>query len=408
MNTKNTPKLRFPEFSEEWQFKSLNKLAKKKLEKNKTKIDLPVLTNSATKGIVIQNEYFDKNIVNFESTDVYYIVDINDFIYNPRISNSAPVGPIKRNKLVKGLMSPLYTIFKLENIDTNFIEKYFDTSYWHKYIIHISNIGARHDRMNITDSDFFNLPIPFPETNEQKKIASLFTAIDEKISALQNKVELLKKYKKGVMQKIFSQKIRFKDENGKDYPKWEKKSIEDIFERITEKNKENNKNVLTISAQHGLINQEDFFNKSVAAKDLTNYYLLHKGDFAYNKSYSNGYPMGAIKKLNKYDKGIVSTLYICFRTKQNYSQDFFEQYFNTGLQNREIEKIAQEGARNHGLLNISVVDFFKSIFLQVPSYKEQKIIADFLTKIDDKIVLEERKLEQAKLFKKSLLQQMFV
>ncbi len=257
-----------------------------------------------------------------------------------------------------------------------------------------------------TKDDLANLTISIPTISEQHKIASFLSSVDKWIENLQLQKSSLEKYKKGMMQKLFSQKIRFKDKKGSHFPEWEEKSFGDVFERIIEKNLGNNKNVLTISAQHGLINQEDFFNKSVAAKSLLKYYLLYKGDFAYNKSYSNGYPMGAIKKLNIYDKGIVSSLYICFRTKQGNFPDFYEQYFNAGLQNREIEKIAQEGARNHGLLNISVVDFFVQLFLQVPSYPEQQKIADFLNSIDVLILLKAKQLKYAEQWKKGLLQKM--
>lgn len=210
------------------------------------------------------------------------------------------------------------------------------------------------------------------------------------------------------MQKIFSQELRFKDSEGNDYPEWEEKKLGEVFERIIEKNVENNTNVLTISAQYGLISQVDFFNKSVAGKDLSKYYLLQKGDFAYNKSYSNGYPMGAIKKLKFYEKGIVSTLYICFRLKnKKYSTNYFEQYFESKKIDKNIQEIAQEGARNHGLLNISVQDFF-NIYIPFPLLEEQQKIADFLSSIDSKIENIEKELEGLKEFKKGLLQQMFV
>jgi len=174
------------------------------------------------------------------------------------------------------------------------------------------------------------------------------------------------------------------------------------------KNKENNLNVMTISAQQGLINQEKYFNKSVSASDVTGYYLLKKGEFAYNKSYSAGYPMGAIKRLNRYDEGCLSTLYICFEAKEKGLPEFFEQYFEAGMLNHEIKKIAQEGARNHGLLNISVVEFFRDIKIDFPCMEEQQKIANFLTAIDQKIDQAWSTLEQTKAFKKGLLQKMFV
>ncbi|PMN78609.1 restriction endonuclease subunit S [Vibrio splendidus] len=257
-------------------------------------------------------------------------------------------------------------------------------------------------------NDVHDQKVFIPKIEEQKKIANFLTLVDTKIDQLAEKHRLLKLYKKGVMQQIFSQKVRFKDENGNTFPEWKEKYFGEIFTRVTTKNKENNGNVLTISAQKGLISQLEYFNKSVAAKDVSGYYLLHKGDFAYNKSYSQGYPMGAIKPLKRYEKGVVSTLYICFRPKAKFSESFFEQFFDSGMLNREITKIAQEGARNHGLLNVSVKEFFDDIKLTVPELEEQKKIAQFLQSIDTKIEGVVEKIEQTKQFKKGLLQQMFV
>ena len=188
---------------------------------------------------------------------------------------------------------------------------------------------------------------------------------------------------------------------------WEECHFKKMFSRLKRKNTESNTNVLTISAQYGLINQEEFFNKSVASDDKSNYYLLYKGDFAYNKSYSNGYPFGAIKALEKYEKGVVSPLYICFSpTVENKCPDYYLQYFESGNMNREIQAIAQEGARNHGLLNIGIDDFFNS-YLVVPPLPEQQKIAEILSTQDKLIELQEKKIEQLKVLKKAYLQKMF-
>lgn len=201
-------------------------------------------------------------------------------------------------------------------------------------------------------------------------------------------------------------KLRFPE--FKNDGEWKVVKLGEIFKRITDKNKENNNNVLTISAQDGLVSQYDYFNKNVAANDVTGYYLIKTGDFAYNKSRSQGYPYGAIKPLKLYDKGVVSTLYICFRTKeQNSCIDFYEHYFETDLIHNEIGKIAQEGARNHGLLNISTEDFFEKISLFIPSLPEQQKIASFLTLLDEQISAHTKKLEALKAHKKSLMQQLF-
>lgn len=185
---------------------------------------------------------------------------------------------------------------------------------------------------------------------------------------------------------------------------WGEVRFHDMFSRVTRKNKDCNTNVLTISAQYGLINQNDFFNKTVASDDKSNYYLLEKGEFAYNKSYSNGYPFGALKRLDYYDKGIVSPLYICFAANENNKYpDFYVHYFEAGLMNKEIQAFAQEGARNHGLLNISVEDFFNSNLLN-PPLEEQKRIAEILSAQDKIIELKEKLIAEKQRQKKHLMQ----
>ena len=190
---------------------------------------------------------------------------------------------------------------------------------------------------------------------------------------------------------------------------WKEYPLGQIFSRITKRNSANNQNVLTISAQYGLISQYDYFNKNVAAIDVSNYYHISKYDFAYNKSKSQGYPYGAIKPLKSYEDGVVSPLYICFRIKndQSFVNTFFEYYFESGLIHKEIDKISQEGARNHGLLNISAKDFFDKIILYIPPFLEQKKIADCLVSIDKEIDAAKRKLELLKEHKKGLMQRLF-
>ena len=197
-------------------------------------------------------------------------------------------------------------------------------------------------------------------------------------------------------------RLRFPEFSGE----WEEKKLSEIFKRLTGKNREDNKNVLTISAQYGLISQLDFFKKSVSASDVTGYYLLHKGDFAYNKSSSQGRPVGAIKPLKLYEKGVVSTLYICFRCKDPNAIGFWEQYFDAGIFDKEIMSIAQEGARNHGLLNVPTSDFF-SLKVKMPLPSEQQKIAECLSALDALIASESAKLDSLKTYKKGLMQQLF-
>ncbi len=244
--------------------------------------------------------------------------------------------------------------------------------------------------------------------DEQQKIAECLEAIDQMISAQNQKVESLKINKKGLMQQLFPQPgattpaLRFPGFTGK----WQEKKLNKVFSRVTRKNAENNQNVLTISAQYGLISQLEFFKKSVASSDVTGYYLLHRGEFAYNKSSSQGRPVGAIKPLRLYDKGVVSTLYICFKCNNPEEIDFWEQYFDAGILDSEILSIAQEGARNHGLLNISTGGFF-GLNVILPTPPEMKKIAECLSSFDDVITAAENELDSLKSHKKGLMQQLF-
>ena len=166
---------------------------------------------------------------------------------------------------------------------------------------------------------------------------------------------------------------------------WTKTTLNTIVERITRRNTNNESNLpLTISAQYGLINQNEFFNKQIASRDLTNYILLNRGEFAYNKSYSSDYPWGAVKRLDKYDKGVLSSLYICFAPKSNVDSDFLVHYFETPKWYNEISNIAGEGARNHGLLNMAVSDYFNTKHC-FPSIQEQHKISQFLNLINQRI-----------------------
>ncbi|WMP15634.1 restriction endonuclease subunit S [Thiothrix lacustris] len=186
-----------------WDSVDLGDLAFKVNTKNKDDSISKVLTNSAVQGIVSQNDFFDKDIANKNNLEGYYVVELNDFVYNPRISSSAPVGPIKRNKLAKGVMSPLYTVFRFKSGCLDFLEYFFETTYWHDHMKSVSNMGARFDRMNITNEGFFALPIALPSIAEQEKIAGFLSAVDEKISHAQAQLEALKQYKQGLLQQMF-------------------------------------------------------------------------------------------------------------------------------------------------------------------------------------------------------------
>jgi len=253
-----------------------------------------------------------------------------------------------------------------------------------------------------------SIHVPVPALPEQQKIADFLSTYDRMIDIQSQRVEAMRTRKKGLLQKIFSREIRFKDDQGKDYPAWKEIKLGSIVHRVTRKNRNLiTKRPLTISAELGLIDQEEFFSKKIASDNLSNYYLLHKGEFAFNRSSATGYPFGAIKRLNRYESGAISTLYICFSVDNSDYSDWLQHFFESTYWHKEAYKVCCEGARNHGLLNISVDDFF-SMKLYLPTLPEQQKIADFLTAIDTQIEVEEKRLETMKTIKKGLLQQMFI
>lgn len=189
---------------------------------------------------------------------------------------------------------------------------------------------------------------------------------------------------------------------------WKESVLSDFVERVKRKNKNNLcKLPLTISAQYGLVDQISFFNKVIASENMSNYYLLHKGDFAYNKSYSSEYPWGAIKRLDCYEQGTLSSLYICFKPYSHVSSDFLTHYFETSKWHQGISEIAVEGARNHGLLNVGIQDFFETRHCLPQSLLEQEKIAKFLNLIEERIATQNKIIEDLKKLKSAIYQEIF-
>ena len=203
-NGAKVPELRFAGFADDWEERKLGDISYKVKEKNKTGEFTETLTNSAEYGIINQRDFFNKDISNAKNLTGYYVVKNDDFVYNPRISNFAPVGPIKRNKLGRtGVMSPLYYVFRTHDIDKNYLEKYFDTVYWHRFMKLNGDSGVRADRFAIKESVFVEMPIPYPTIEEQEKIGSFFKQLDDTIALHQRKLDLLKEQKTGFLQKMF-------------------------------------------------------------------------------------------------------------------------------------------------------------------------------------------------------------
>lgn len=346
-------------------------------------------------GVDSRGSFLGKNVL----VKNYFIVKTGDFIISKRQIAHGACG-IVPPELDGAVVSNEYNVF-LPQDGTNIQMFNLMMQLPHyKRLFYLMSDGVHIEKLLFKTQDWMKRTLAMPLLKEQRKIAEILTTQDKAIELKEKLLAKKRQQKKYLMQQLLTGKKRLSGFEGE----WEQCRLIQVAERINRKNSIGNSNVLTISAQYGLINQSEFFDKEIASDDKSSYCLLYQNDFAYNKSYSSGYPFGAIKRLTKYDTGIVSPLYICFRiTSKSVSLDYLEQYFEAGLLNPEIKAFAQEGARNHGLLNISVDDFFNSK-ISLPQYEEQRAISEILVAADKEITLLHQAIEQEKEKKKSLMQ----
>lgn len=289
----------------------------------------------------------------------------------------------------------VYCLNQFENVNGKYIYYYFSENFIRQVVKYTAKTSVDSVRREMITK----MNIPISKLKEQEKIANILSTWDKAIENIEKLIKEKEIQKKGLMQQLLTGETRlhgFTEE-------WKEVKLQEVTERITEKNNEKTDNVLTISAEDGLVNQEKYYTKQIASQNLDNYTYLKKGDFAYNKSYSKGYPMGTIKMLELFEDGVVSSLYICFESKDNVDKNYLKQYFDANMFNHGVYKIAQEGARNHGLLNIGIKDFF-DIKLKLPQIEEQKAIAEILSTADKEIELLKQLLANKKEEKKGLMQ----
>ncbi|MFX4142668.1 restriction endonuclease subunit S, partial [Enterococcus faecalis] len=392
MSNDTQPEIRFPGFTEDWEQRKLEDISDKVTEKNKNNEFTETLTNSAEFGIINQREFFDKDISNEKNLNGYYIVREDDFVYNPRISNYAPVGPIKRNKLGRtGVMSPLYYVFRPHDIDKKFLEYFFGTTIWHKFMKLNGDSGARADRFAIKDSVFKTMPIPYPSIEEQKKVGKFFDDLNDTIALHQRKLDLLKETKKGFLQKMFPK-------NGAKVPEirfpgftkdWEQRKLGDFVVDYVEKTSVQNQfPMLTSSQQKGIVLQEDYFaNRQVTTENNIGYFVLPRGYFTFRSRSDND--VFVFNRNDIIDRGIISYFYPVF-TLKSADSDFFLRRINNGIQ-RQLS-IQAEGTGQHVLS----LKKFKNIVAMFPSEEEQQKIGTFFKQLDDTITLHQRKLDLLK------------
>ncbi|BBI27914.1 hypothetical protein EFQU50_pQL00091 (plasmid) [Enterococcus faecium] len=413
MSNNTQPEIRFPGFMEDWEQRKLGELAESfeyGLNASAKKFDGSNKYIRITDIDDISHKFNQSGVtspdIDFASADNYKLKK-GDILF---ARTGASVGKTYMYRESDGLV--YYAGFLIRariksKISSEFV---FQTTFTDSYNRFIKITSQRSGQPGVNAEEYSNFKIMIPNYEEQNAIGCFFKKIDDTITLHQRKLDLLKETKKGFLQKMFPK-------NGAKVPEirfpgftedWEQRKLGEVVERVTRKNKKlESIRPLTISAQEGLIDQNEFFNKTVASRDVSGYYLVKKGEFAYNKSYSNGYPWGAVKRLNQYDMGVLSTLYIVFKPKK-IDSDFLEKYYDTTYWYKEVSKHAAEGARNHGLLNIAASDFFETEIVMPLKIEEQQKIGSFFKQLDDTIALHQRELDVLKETKKGFLQKMFV
>ena len=383
----------------EWEITQLNSISSLVTKKNTNGKIQTTFTNSATQGVIKQTDYFDKEISNKENITSYYVVQENDYIYNPRISVSAPCGPINKSHFSEnGVVSPLYTVFRLNGAfqKNKYIEFFFKSSFWHSYMCSIANYGARHDRMNITNDDLFGMPIPFPPLAEQEKIAEILQTQDKVIELQQKKIEELKRLKKVYLSKMFPKKgcnvpeIRFP---GFTDP-WEQREFGDVFVEYSEKNHEELPPLTIIQGKGTILREESDRNLIYDKSGLRNYKLVNQGDFILHlRSFEGGLEVAN-------SRGIVSPAYHLFHS-ENADSRFYYPFFRSKYFISVLLKPHVYGIRDGKSID---VDGMKSVKIPCPKIEEQKAIGEYFTYLDNLITLYQRKLDEEQKKKKALMQ----
>ncbi|MHA1053858.1 restriction endonuclease subunit S [Enterobacter mori] len=415
---KSVPRLRFQSFkaSEPWIFQPLGKLAQRSIRKNVDGKITRVLTNSAEYGVVDQRDFFEKDIATQGNLEGYYVVEEGDYVYNPRISAMAPVGPISKNKIGLGVMSPLYTVFKFNNSKNDFYNHYFRSTHWHQYMRQVSSTGARHDRMSISNNAFMQLPLPASTPEEQQKIADCLSSLDNLLTAEIQKLHALKKYKKGLLQQLFPRegetvpRVRFPE--FRDSGEWKEDKLGALTTKVGSgiTPTGGNKNYKTKGRPF-------VRSQNIGWGELILDYVVFIDDETHKSFDSTEIKLSdvllnitgaSIGRSAVADSRIVGgnvNQHVCIiRVKQDELHPvFLNQFLISEIGQKQIDSF-QAGGNRQGL-NFAQIRSF-SVPLP-PSENEQSKIANCLALFDELVTAQNQRIDALKILKKGLMQQLF-
>ena len=399
--TARKPAIRFAGFNDAWEQRKFEEIAQRASAIGSAS-ELPrveyedIISGTGRLNKDVSSKANSKSGIEFHAGDVLY----------------GKLRPYLQNWLLptfSGLAVGDFWVLQPQNADSGFLYRLIQSRQFDEVANQSTGTKMPRADWKLVSKTEFSVP---KSIDEQTKIGRFFNGLDDLITLHQRKYDKLVTVKKSMLEKMFPK-------NGSRYPEirfkgfsdaWEQRKLSSIVDRVTRKNTELESMLpLTISAQYGLVDQVTYFNNRVASQNISNYYLVKNGEFAYNKSSSDGYPFGAVKRLDLYEMGVLSTLYIVFALKdQNVNSDYLACYYDTNNWHKQVSERAAEGARNHGLLNISAEDFLDTDLMIPPNIQEQILIGEYLKKLDDLITLHQRELEKLKNIKKSMLEKMFV
>ena len=407
----NTPEIRFEGFTDPWEQRKLGELCIISKGHGYGKADI----RDAGTPLILYGRLYTQYESRIENVDTFTVEQEGSLLSKGNevivpasgetAEDIAVASSVRRSGIIFG--GDLNVVTPVSKLDPDYIALAITYSKAHD---DLAKRAQGKSVVHVHGNDIAEVEIPYPSESEQKRISTVVLGLDSLITLHQRKHDKLCTMKRSMLDKMFPKpgetepEIRFK---GFTDP-WEQRKLGEVAHRVIRKNEGNQSDLpLTISAQHGLVDQRDYFNNQVASRDMSGYYLLENGEFAYNKSTSGDSPWGAIKRLTKYEKGCLSTLYICFGLDLG-DPDFLVTYYETNRWHGAVQMIAAEGARNHGLLNIAPDDFFETVLTLPCSTEEQKQIGCFFTQLNSLITLHQRKLNLLRNTKKSLLDKMFV
>ena len=403
------PAIRFKGFTDTWEQRKLGSIADKVTEKNGQLSYSETFTNSAEFGIISQRDFFDHDISNSENIGGYYVVRENDFVYNPRISVTAPCGPINCNRLGRnGVMSPLYTVFKTHDIDTLYLEWFFKSSYWHSFMYYNGDSGARSDRFSIKNDLFFMMPIPVPTEEEQHRIGSLLSILDKAITLHQRKLDKLHNVKKSLLEKMFPK-------NGADKPEirfkgfthaWEQRELGELADIV-------GGGTPSTSNSEYWDGDIDWYAPAEIADQI---YVASSERKITQQGYENSsakmLPVGTVLFTSRAGIGKTAILRKEGCTNQGFQsivphKNELDSYFIFS-RSEEMKRYGETVGAGSTFVEVSGKQMASMELMMPKTIEEQRTIGAYFSQLDNLITLHQRKLEKLRQIKKSMLEKMFV